>query len=206
MYDISEIFGLNVVPLTVSCNVKDLLFNNRVSQTINDLMLNSNNIVIQELKTNQLVISPKLRLVELPYYRHASKLDMISFQKALIFNIIVGKKASHMINSIVGENYNIYEVDNYNIGNKSTNTWLFELKEYESMEINHDIKNNIIYSGEKLESLLKTYGFSYYLVRNIKENYDKLRNIFISKEIVKDLQDFYYIKETLTNESRYDYY
>jgi len=102
----------------------------------------SNNIIIQEL--NIIDGSDNMKLMKFPSC--LPEIDIIYFQKILIFNIIKGRRYSHTFNNYVAKNKKNYEIDNYNIGNENTTTWLFSLEECDNIEINQEIKNNIISS------------------------------------------------------------
>jgi len=212
-YDISQVIGLDVVPTTVVCNTKDLLFDSKLIVKINALIIGySKNIVIQGVNINSIDESKnEEKCIEYSHYKKVKELDMISAQKALLFNIIIGRKISHKVDSIVDIKNNIYEIDNYDIGNKNTNTWLFGLEQLENLEIDQKIKNDIIFSEKKLRFILDEYKFKHKYnidIINIKNNYKKLKEILISKKTVKikDLLDFYYIKELCMDKSRLDNY
>jgi len=209
-YDISEILELNVVPTTVVCNVNDLLFNCKIIGPIDNLIIGySKNIVIQELgeRINTMSMSNDDEFIELPPYKKSLEFDLVAIQKVLMFDIIIGKRSLERMDIILRKNGIIYEVNNYYIGNKSTDSWILSSEQFEDIKINQEIKRNLILLREKLIVFLKKYKISNELKaikNNIMNNYNRLINRLVSMEVVKirDLQDFHYSVELCTDRSK----
>jgi hypothetical protein len=195
-YDISKLMGLSIIPTTIACDISDLPFDKKLRKKIIKSVKNHHqNVVIQEVESRLIPINGSN--IGNVYFEEdiETKLDKINIQKSILFNIIIGKKASNKIDTIIDKNGNIYELNNCNIGNKFTDTWLLEAKKYEDIELDEDIKNELISSGGKLNIILDKYDFS--IKKDIKDNYKKLVKILNSKKIIKikDLRDFCVTKE-----------
>lgn len=131
---ISHRLNLGVVPVTMACEGYQSIWHR--SSTLIKAQLGvhegSKGVVVQE----GVVLFPNQFHMHQDRLKKSSEegtrviaelaLDIDQICKALLFNIIVGRRDAGRRNSVIDQFKNIQEVDNENIGNTKTDSWLFE--------------------------------------------------------------------------------
>lgn len=114
-FKISQHFELHVVPATTIINNNDKLKiteNTIFQKAVN---LNDNQFHIQNLKTQKSNFEENF-------------INLKNLHEAILFNLLTGRKDGRKENSVIDKNNNIQEIDNEQIGNNKTDSWLLKKK------------------------------------------------------------------------------
>lgn len=119
-YLISSHLGLNVVPVTCALYYHTKTFGNKNESESENFMLEGS--IIQEgvnLHDNQFHINQNKEIT----LDDLKLIDIDQVHRVILFNQIVGPYDATKVNSVIGSDMKIYQIDNERIGGSNTSDW-----------------------------------------------------------------------------------
>lgn len=188
-YLISKKLSLHVVPTTKVVSRAEVynFFNDseKIRSKLQDALYDErvNSVVLQRAVDTS---KPQFHLDPRAEQNDLNMINKESILKAIIFNLVVGRRDVRVCNSVLDENLCVYEVDNEDVAHEPKRweppCWLF--RQFKNLEITDDIKDLILPQDPQTISLIfkklasKGHVYNGEIVNKINHNYFKLQKFF----------------------------